>query len=76
MLLHLSHFIIENHSVPLNNKDVTTLAGTDPSEYDRTMAEIATEKITNWLVNCRTRKWRPVRGILLLILERRGVHLL
>ena len=64
MLLDLSHYIIENRSVPLNSKDVTTLAGADRTHYDGTLVNIATEKITNWLVNCRTRKWRPVRGVL------------
>ena len=53
ILLRLSHYLLANHSVPWTNKDLAALTGIEPSEYDRTVVIITTEKITNWLVNCR-----------------------
>ncbi len=55
MLEHLSDFFIVNRLVSLSQKDTTRLNGGE------TMVSIASEKINNWLVNFRSRRWRPVR---------------
>lgn len=53
----LSNFMIENRSVLMSSKDVARLNGGEP------LVKITTEKIVNWLVNFRSRRWRPVRDI-------------
>lgn len=55
MFKYLANFMIDNQSVPLSSKDVTRLDGGE------SLFSITTEKIVNWLVNFRTRRWRPVR---------------
>jgi hypothetical protein len=54
MLEDLSEFCVVNRLVSLSHKDITRLNGGE------TMVSIASEKINNWLVNFRTRRWRPV----------------
>lgn len=60
MLECLANFMIENRSVPMSNKDIQKLEGVDQAQCQRHLFIIAVEKITNWLVNCRSRRWRPV----------------
>lgn len=56
-LNYLTNFLIENQSVSLSSKDITRLNRGEP------LVSITSEKIDNWLVNARTRKWRPVRDV-------------
>lgn len=53
----LSNFMIENRSVPMSSKDIAKLDG------GQSLVKITTEKLVNWLVNFRSRSWRPVRDI-------------
>lgn len=55
MFEYLANFMINNQSVPLSSKDATRL------DSGESLFIITTEKIVNWLVNFRTRRWRPVR---------------
>ena len=59
MNAHLARFLVDNGCVPLTTKDVKALEGLNPVEYDKMMIKLATDKISNFLVNTRTRKWRP-----------------
>ena len=59
VLHRLSHHLLANDMVPWTSKDLVGLRGIEPSEYDRIVVDITTEKINTWLVNTRTRKWRP-----------------
>jgi hypothetical protein len=54
IILRLSHYLLANHAVPWTSKDLAALEGIEPYEYDRTVVTITTEKINNWLVNCRS----------------------
>ena len=59
MNAHLARFLVDNGCVPLTTKDVKALEGLSPVEYDKMMMKLATDKVSNFLVNTRTRKWRP-----------------
>lgn len=59
MNAHLARFLVDNGCVPLTTKDVKALEGLNPVEYDKMMIKLATDKVSNFLVNTRTRKWRP-----------------
>lgn len=54
----LANHVIECGCITLNKKDGKRflVEGVCPDELYRT---IALEKVTNWLVNARTRRWRP-----------------
>jgi len=58
-LNHLANELIEHGCISLKKNDVNRflLEGMCPDEQYR---KIATEKTTTWLVNARTRRWRPV----------------
>lgn len=59
MNLHLARFMIQKGCVPLTSKDEDTLLELAPNEYDQKLIALIIEKINNFLVNTRTRKWRP-----------------
>lgn len=62
MLTHLAEHLIREDCITLNKNDSTKLlAGMKNSaDYHKSLVDVAIEKITNWLVNTRTRKWRKV----------------
>ena len=53
------YMIAEVRCIKLSKKDKKVLEGKSQDEYEKTMIKIASDKIQTWLVNNRTRRWRP-----------------
>ena len=55
MLVNLAKFLlIQARCITISKKEAEIL-----KDHNKSMVDIAIEKITNWLVNMRTRRWRP-----------------
>ncbi len=59
MLNHLVSHLITSGCMTLPKEKADLLTNGHSEDYHDSMMKLATEKVTNWLVNARTRKWRP-----------------
>lgn len=59
MLHHLVSHLITIGCMTLPKEKAKPLMNGRSEDYHDDMVKLAIEKVTNWLVNARTRKWRP-----------------
>lgn len=59
MNLALANFLLSTGSIVLTPKDKASLVDLETEPYKQQLINIAMEKMSNWLVNNRTRRWRP-----------------
>mmetsp|Transcript_8931 Transcript_8931/g.17200 ORF Transcript_8931/g.17200 Transcript_8931/m.17200 type:complete len:640 (+) Transcript_8931:121-2040(+) len=59
MLNHLVSHLITCGCMTLPKEKAKPLMNGRSQDYHDDMVKLAIEKVTNWLVNARTRKWRP-----------------
>lgn len=59
MNLALANFLLSTGSIVLTPKDKASLVDLNTEQHRQQLINIAMEKMSNWLVNNRTRRWRP-----------------
>ena len=59
MNLALANFLLSTGSIVLTPKDKASLVDLSAEQHRQQLINIAMEKMSNWLVNNRTRRWRP-----------------
>ena len=55
-----TYMVLQVRCITVNTNDTGILEGNSSAEYHRNMVNIAIEKVSTWLVNNRSRSWRPV----------------
>ena len=55
----LANFLLSTGSIVLTPKDKASLVNLNTDGHRQQLINIAMEKMSNWLVNNRTRRWRP-----------------
>mmetsp|Transcript_5138 Transcript_5138/g.8545 ORF Transcript_5138/g.8545 Transcript_5138/m.8545 type:complete len:226 (+) Transcript_5138:1-678(+) len=60
MLTRLANYmILQLRCITVSKSEAKILEDSSPSDYRRNLMNITTDKISNWLVNRRVRRWRP-----------------
>ena len=59
MLRHLADHLIRTRCITVSKSKAELLDGKRNHAYQQGMMDLVFEKISNWLVNSRTRRWRP-----------------